>query len=45
MDRDRYGPTFRLQDELHLLRDSLGAVNAHYEGLMDHLQRERSVGG
>lgn len=42
MERSRYGPTFRLQDELHLLRDSLGAVNAHYEGLMDHLQRERS---
>ena len=42
MDRSRYGPTFRLQDELHLLRDSLGAVNAHYEALVDHLQRERS---
>jgi hypothetical protein len=42
MARERYGPTFRLQDELHLLRDSLGAVDAHYEALMDHLQRERT---
>ena len=36
----RYGPTFRLQDELHLLRDALGAVDAHYEALIDHLQWE-----
>ena len=34
----RYAPTFRLQDELHLLRDSLGAVDSHYESLLDHLQ-------
>jgi hypothetical protein len=33
-----YAPTFRLQDELHLLRDSLGAVDSHYESLLDHLQ-------
>ncbi|KCZ51229.1 helicase C-terminal domain-containing protein [Hyphomonas pacifica] len=33
-----YGMTYRLQDELHLLRDSLGAVDAHYEALLDHLQ-------
>lgn len=32
-------PSFRLQDELHLLRDSLGAVDAHYEALLDDLQR------
>lgn len=37
-DPNRYGLTFRLQDELHLLRDSLGAVDAHYESLMDSLQ-------
>ena len=36
---DRYAPTIRIQDELHLLRDSLGAVDAHYEALLDHLQR------
>jgi hypothetical protein len=42
MERQRYGPTLRLQDELHLLRDSLGAVDAHYEALVDHLQSERS---
>ena len=29
----------RVQDELHLLRDSLGAVDSHYETLLDHLQR------
>lgn len=37
---DRFGPSFRLQDELHLLRDSLGAVDSHYETLFDHLQEE-----
>ncbi|MDH3010071.1 helicase-related protein [Gordonia alkanivorans] len=36
----RYAPTLRLQDELHLLRDSLGAVDSHYESLLDHLQAE-----
>ncbi|MGY1631859.1 helicase-related protein [Geodermatophilus sp. SYSU D01186] len=38
MPADRYAPTLRLQDELHLLRDSLGAVDSHYESLLDHLQ-------
>lgn len=38
MDASRWAPTFRLQDELHLLRDSLGAVDSHYESLLDHLQ-------
>ncbi len=33
-----YAPTVRMQDELHLLRDSLGAVDAHYEALLDGLQ-------
>lgn len=37
--RDRFAPTVRMQDELHLLRDSLGSVDAHYEALLDHLQR------
>lgn len=40
MPRSRYAPTLRLQDELHLLRDSLGAVDSHYESLLDHLQEE-----
>ena len=40
MPADRYAPTLRLQDELHLLRDSLGAVDSHYESLLDHLQDE-----
>ncbi|MDG3412082.1 helicase-related protein [Vibrio parahaemolyticus] len=38
--KELYGPTFRLQDELHLLRDSLGAVDSHYEALYDSLQLE-----
>jgi len=42
MKEDFYGTSFRLQDELHLLRDSLGAVDAHYEALYDHLQQELS---
>jgi hypothetical protein len=35
-----YAPSFRLQDELHLLRDSLGAVDAHYEAALDAIQEE-----
>lgn len=42
MESSLYGVSFRLQDELHLLRDSLGAVDAHYEALYDHLQRHLS---
>ena len=34
-----YAPTIRMQDELHLLRDSLGSIDAHYEALLDGLQR------
>lgn len=37
---EAYGPSFRLQDELHLLRDSLGAVDAHYEALLDDMETE-----
>ncbi len=33
-----FAPRFRLQDELHLLRDSLGAVDAHYEAVLDSIQ-------
>src|SRR5262249_34263087 len=36
--RELFGPTIRVQDELHLLRDSLGAVDSQYETLLDHLQ-------
>jgi hypothetical protein len=35
-----FGPSYRLQDELHLLRDSLGAVDSHYEALYDDLQQK-----
>lgn len=38
VDARKFAPTFRLQDELHLLRDSLGAVDSHYEALFDSLQ-------
>lgn len=38
MPAERFAPRLRLQDELHLLRDSLGAVDSHYESLLDHLQ-------
>lgn len=38
MPRERYAPSLRLQDELHLLRDSLGAVDSHYESMLDDLQ-------
>jgi hypothetical protein len=40
MESSLYAPSFRLQDELHLLRDSLGAVDAHYELALDSLQFE-----
>jgi len=40
MRKELFGPTLRLQDELHLLKDSLGAVDSHYEALYDGLQRE-----
>jgi len=40
MAEELFGPSFRLQDELHLLRDSLGAVDSHYEALYDGLQQE-----
>lgn len=38
MSEQLFAPSFRLQDELHLLKDSLGAVDAHYESLLDYLQ-------
>lgn len=40
MEPNRFAPSLRLQDELHLLRDSLGAVDSHYESLLDHLQQK-----
>ncbi|WP_459162092.1 helicase C-terminal domain-containing protein [Bradyrhizobium japonicum] len=42
IDQSLYAPTFRLQDELHLLRDSLGAVDAHYEAALDSMQEQLS---
>lgn len=37
--RNLFPPTVRMQDELHLLRDSLGSIDSHYEALLDALQR------
>lgn len=37
---EHYAVSFRLQDELHLLRDSLGAIDAHYEALLDGLEEQ-----
>ena len=37
-ERSLFAPSLRMQDELHLLRDSLGAIDAHYEALLDDLQ-------
>jgi len=37
-DPSRFAPTIRMQDELHLLRDSLGSIDTHYEALLDALQ-------
>lgn len=42
-DSGLYPPSVRLQDELHLLRDSLGAVDSHYEALLDHLQQSEAT--
>lgn len=42
MEAALFPASFRLQDELHLLRDSLGAVDAHYECAMDGIQEELS---
>jgi hypothetical protein len=42
MAPELYAPSFRLQDELHLLRDSLGAVDSHYELALDRLQLDIS---
>ncbi|GBQ26947.1 helicase [Acetobacter estunensis NRIC 0472] len=40
MAAELYPVSFRLQDELHLLRDSLGAVDAHYECALDGIQEQ-----
>jgi hypothetical protein len=37
--KELFPPTVRIQDELHLLRGGLGAIDAHYETLFDHLQQ------
>lgn len=37
-------PSLLLQDEIHLLRESLGTYDAHYEGLVDVLSRGFGTG-
>lgn len=38
--REFFGMSLRIQDELHMLRDNLGAIDSHYETAIDSLQRE-----
>ena len=38
-----FAPGLRVQDELHLLSDSLGAIDAHYETLLDYLTSTTSA--
>jgi hypothetical protein len=33
------GPALQIQDELHLIEEELGTFNAHYETLMEEMQR------
>lgn len=40
---DLFPPRIRIQDELHLLRDALGAVDSHYEALLDQLLAAHGV--
>lgn len=42
MAAELFPSSFRLQDELHLLRDSLGAVDSHYECALDGIQQSIS---
>ena len=37
-----FAPSIRMQDELHLLRDSLGSIDSHYEAILDDLQKNWS---
>jgi hypothetical protein len=37
-------PALLLQDEIHLLRESLGTYDSHYEGLIDVLSRRFGIG-
>lgn len=38
-------PTLLIQDELHLVRESLGAFNAHYESFINLFTKELAGGG
>ena len=37
-------PALIIQDEMHLLKEELGAFDAHYEGLLAELQTEAGIG-
>src|SRR4030042_3530354 len=32
-------PTLQIQDEMHLVRESLGTFNSHYESFFEHLEK------
>lgn len=34
------GPTLIIQDELHLIRESFGTINCHFETLIENLEKE-----
>lgn len=36
------GPTIQIQDEIHLLEDSFGAIASHFEGLIEEIVRATS---
>lgn len=34
------GPSLIIQDEMHLIRESFGTINSHFESLIENLQKE-----
>lgn len=37
-------PTLQIQDEMHLIRESLGTFDSHYESFLEHLEKELTLG-
>ncbi len=38
-------PTLQIQDELHLVRESLGTFDSHYESFLEHYEKELTKSG